>query len=154
MNNGNNDHSASRKSLFPMELVDFEHYMLADDSPEFPMTIPVKLEMSGEVDRVAFESSFNLACARHPFSSVRVEEREGRFFWIASEPPKISWVDSLPDFVEIDLRNETGMKVFAKREDLGVSIFLVFHHSVTDGGGIAQFVEDWMIAYKRTGDVG
>lgn len=153
LNYGNSDHLASRKSLFPLELVDFEHYMLADDSPEFPMTIPVNLEMSGEVDRAAFESSFNLACARHPFSSVRVEEREGRFFWIASESPKISWVDSLPDLVEIDLRNETGMKVFAKQEDLEVSIFLVIHHSVTDGGGIAQFVEDWMIAYKQTGDL-
>jgi len=127
--------------------------MLADDSPEFPMTIPVTIKMSGKVDHSAFESAFDLVCARHPFSSVRVEERDGRFFWISSVPPKLSWVDSLPDAVEIDLRNETGMKVFAKQEELGVSIFFVIHHSVTDGGGIAQFVEDWMIAYGQAGDV-
>ena len=121
--------------------------MLADDSPNFPMTIPVSIEISGALDREVFEGAFEAACKRHPFSSVRVEGRKGRSYWIESIPPKIDWVDQLPEEVTIDLRKETGLKVFAKQHENGVSIHFVIHHSVSDGGGIAQFVEDWLVLY-------
>lgn len=145
MKQGQEDHSSSQESLFPLELVNFEHYMLADDSPDFPMTIPVSIEISGVLDRDAFEDAFKATCKRHPFSSVRVEERGGKAFWIESTAPEINWVDQLPEEVAIDLRKETGLKVFAKQHENGVSIHFVIHHSVSDGGGIAQFVEDWLV---------
>ena len=38
-------------ALFPLPLVPFEHYMLADDRADYPMTFFMRLHFRGRFDR-------------------------------------------------------------------------------------------------------
>ena len=60
-------------SIFPLPLVAFERYMLADDRPEYPMTFTLTLRLAGTVDREAFEAAVDEALARHPLLVALVE---------------------------------------------------------------------------------
>lgn len=52
--------------LFPLPLVPFESYMLADDRPAYPMNCFARIRFHGRLDRAALSSAMSVAVSRHP----------------------------------------------------------------------------------------
>jgi hypothetical protein len=49
-----------------LPLVPFEHYMLADDRPDYPMTFCFRLRFTGRLDAHLFSAALNAALGVHP----------------------------------------------------------------------------------------
>lgn len=139
---------ASTAMLFPLNLEEFEHYMLEDDSPRFPMSIPVELIFGGDVDLVRFQTALEQTVERHPLLAAKAVETGGKLAWQQTASPEIRWEAPpvRPPF--IDLFQECGTQIFGIQTDQGLELTLFVHHSLADGLGIAQVVEDWMRLYQ------
>jgi hypothetical protein len=146
-------------SLFPQRLTPFEFYFLLEDRPGYPSVFPIRLECRGPIDRKAFERAFQLAHARHPFLSARIEHQGRRWpTWTAGEPSLIRWTDhpDLPheDAVVPDL--SAGLQTEVSHDGDRTAMSFLFPHIATDGMGAFQFITDLMVAYAHdcAGDVG
>lgn len=147
----------------------FEEYMLTDNSPQYRMEPAIYLYFRGTLNREVARRTFHEVLKRHPFLRSRVEKRRGRFFWVPSEtPPEVLFVDY--DLNPKDVFNESGcprlrpIKIFvepgfriyyieSKRENW-TRLVLQFHHSVADGIGMLQALDEWLTLYAReVGDV-
>ena len=60
-------------AMFPLPLTVFENYLRLDDRPAYPMTIPVEIELQGEVLPAAFEAAWEEAIQRHPLFSCLLD---------------------------------------------------------------------------------
>ncbi|MEM9413627.1 MAG: hypothetical protein AAGA30_21145, partial [Planctomycetota bacterium] len=146
-----------RGRLFPLHLTSFEHYMLTDDRPEFPMTFVVQLEFSGKIDRPQFEKAIHFALERHPLLTACIGPgKGGKDCWIAAENPHpfVSWGElnqplDFPDGEYIDLRREIGLRIFVRHNDDHAMLTVQFHHTVCDGIGSYQFLGDVLYEYSR-----
>ena len=146
--------------LFPLHMTSFEHYMFVDDRPLHPMTFVVQLHMSGQLDRAAFTDAVEAALARHPLlAAVIGPGKGGKDCWIKTPDPKpfLDW-GSLDDPLQfpngefIDLRKETGLRIFVRHDDEVAVISAQFHHAACDGIGSYQYLGDLLYEYAiRTG---
>ena len=130
-------------------------YYWSDDSVNYPTTYPVELKFSGRFDRAAFQRALADALARHPLVGARVAD-DGRTppQWIAgpAEPPVIEWADAQQGVGGravgyIDLRRESGLRVWVRESVDASRVVLQFHHACCDGIGMFQFLEDWLACY-------
>ena len=145
----------NRSGLFPLPFSPFERYYWSDDSVNYPTTYPVELKFSGRFDRAAFQRALADALARHPLVGARVAD-DGRTppQWIAgpAEPPVIEWADAQQGVGGravgyIDLRRESGLRVWVRESVDASRVVLQFHHACCDGIGMFQFLEDWLACY-------
>ncbi len=153
-------HSTSLQMLFPLPFSPFEFYYWSDDNVDYPTTYPVELSFSGRLDRAALRRALGQALSRHPLVGARVDDSGPKLpRWNAGpeEPPEIDWAD-LSQPIEgravayIDLRRESGLRVWV-RESADVSrVVLQFHHACCDGIGMFQFLEDWLACYASAVD--
>jgi hypothetical protein len=136
--------------LFPLRFTPFEYYFLCEDRPEFPGVIPIELVARGRLDRAALERAYELAHARHPLLSARIErDRRGWPAWIAGEPEPIHFAEGPPaaDWLRDGAR--AGVQMHVCRRDERYEFRLVFHHVAVDGLGAFQFVGDLFEAYAH-----
>ncbi len=131
----------------PLKLVDFEYYMLEDDAPDYPMVIPVEFDLNGQLDIETWEQSFQKVAEAHPLLRARVKQKDESLIWTSAQPPTIEWVSHLPNMVFINLLETCGIKVFAKNGADRCVVKMFVHHSVADGTGICQIIEDWLRVY-------
>lgn len=158
---------SSSDEVFPLKLTPFEYYMYLDDSRRYPMTFTVQMEISGQIDRTAFDEALEEALVRHPLLRALVEERRwGRAFWIDGRHAKtgghastmVHWGTRDEEIVTddgeyIDLRHEVGLRIWIRHDQADAVITMQFHHSCTDGAGAYQFMGDLLWSYaRRTGD--
>ena len=144
--------------LFPLPLVPFEQYMLADDRRHYPMTFPMQVELEGIPDRVAFDAAFRDALARHPLLNCRVAKRGSKQYWVPTQdsPPVLRWIhETEPEQRlgrHLDLRRQSPVEgyVFAQRDR--AILGLLFHHAACDGIGAMQFIGDVLAAYGQRVD--
>lgn len=143
--------------VLPLKLNAFERYMLTDDRPSHPMVCPVKLVFSGSLDRQAFLQAVDVAVARHPLLAATVAGRSPRqWTWVAADPPR-PWIDFdrldapllLPDGQYIDLRRQTGLRIWVRTAPDRSEVHLHVHHACCDGIGAYQFIEDLLCAYDQ-----
>ena len=142
-------------SLFPLPMVAFERYMLADDRPEYPMTFPLVLRLSGKVDREAFASALDEAVERHPMLRALAEvSDERRPRWVLAEGvrPVLDWNEeaaplTFPRGETIDLAREPGLRVWVRQGDDQAEVTVQFHHASCDGVGAAVFIGDLLACY-------
>lgn len=144
-------------SLFPLPLSDFEFYMLADDRPSHPMVFTLIAHLSGSLDRTHFTAAVNSALSCHPLLNCRVQKLSGRgWCWVAdlSRPPKIEWLDRDRDFASgdqpispIDLRHESGLRIFVTTSADRALVVLHIHHSCCDGAGAVEFLGEVFARY-------
>ncbi len=151
------------KSVFPLPLVPWEHYMWKDDRPRYPMTFVIRLEVSGELQREPFLSALRTALDRHPLLKSRIIRVGWRgWCWLPSEAdePLVDWTDAdtnsnadarliLPLGEFIDLTREVGLRVWARAAFEQARLTFQFHHAATDGLGAIQFLGDLLAAYGR-----
>jgi hypothetical protein len=144
------------KSVFPLTLVPFERYMLADDRSAYPMTFVVRVELAGTANREAMDAAFADALLRHPLLTARLARRGLTRRWEASgdPPPVLDWHETLasPPFSElqsIDLRKTAGIAGEIHIDEGLTRIFLLMHHAVCDGIGAMRFLGDLLALYGQ-----
>lgn len=146
-------------ALFPLPLTAFERYMLRDDRPGFPMTFPLRLRLSGPLNRRLFEAAFEETLSRHPLlcALARQSARLGPVWTLAEElRPAIVWspIASHPNGLKsvlrgerIDLKAEAGLRAWVRQGDGESEVTFQFHHACCDGGGSLRFLGDLLAAY-------
>ncbi|MCE9546163.1 MAG: hypothetical protein K8T25_11665, partial [Planctomycetia bacterium] len=103
------------KDLPRLPLVAMEHYMLADDLPDYPMTFFLRLILEGQLRRREFERALARTLAKHPLLSATVEPLRGRWrnwVWGEAPPAAIYWNDGgEPEQRYLDLTQESGLRI-------------------------------------------
>ena len=136
-------------STFPLPLAPFEHFMLADDCPDYPMSFFVHLKFHGRFERPQLNAALKTALARHPLlnSWIRgtAQDATSRITWIEADspPPTIDWNDAdVPiRFAAgrwIDLRSETGIRLWLRETEITTTLVLQIHHCCCDGIGASS----------------
>lgn len=139
----------------PLKVVSFERYMLTDDRPSHPMTFTIRLVFSGRFDRQAFERAVRAAVDRHPLLGAHIAGQGSKLEWVAAPDsmPAIDYGEESKAFEfsgreGIDLRSETGLRIWVRTGDERVEMRIQFHHACCDGIGSYRFVEDLLCAYS------
>ncbi len=140
---------------FPLHLAPIDWYFLSDDSPEHPMVFYLELTFSGHIDRSKFNSALQEALERHPllYSVVRLE-KQNKLCWVPDpdQMAQIDWADAdvpiqFDDGEYIDIRNNTGLRLWARQSEAKTELTLQIHHAVTDGTGLYRFIGDLLACY-------
>ncbi len=148
--------------LFPLPLVAFEEYMLADDRPAYPMNFFAGLRFDGIAQPDALVSAVAHARGRHPLLAARVQEIGRRWHWIPAGANfrQVHWTGlppeaGFPAYGPIDLSREPGLRVQARVGDGCTYLDLQFHHATSDGLGAFRFINDLLVSYDAAvrGDV-
>jgi len=149
------DRSIALADIFPLPLVPFERYMLADDRLEYPMTIPVILEFTGELRQPAFVAALRDTLAQHPLLRAHLDTSSGREpQWIEAPEwlPAIDWDVTgtparFPIGTSLDLRRETGLRMSVRVGPERSTLTAQFHHACADGAGTTQFLGELLARY-------
>jgi hypothetical protein len=105
---------------FPLPLTPFERYYLADDSPEYPTTIPVDVLLSGPLEEAAFRRALARNVARHPLLHALVADGQSGLEWVGFPgEPFLDWAEAgtpigHPDGEYIDLRKSPGLRIWVR----------------------------------------
>ncbi|MHB1033666.1 MAG: hypothetical protein ACYC35_27040 [Pirellulales bacterium] len=146
---------AAKQRIFPLHLTPIELFMLADDQPGYPMTFVIQLELSGRIDRVAFEQALLEALERHPLLRAWIQSVKGDLpCWVLAEDPQpaLDWASEgtpmvCPRGEGIDLEREIGLRVWVREGADRARVMFQFHHACTDGTGAHRFIGDVLAAY-------
>ena len=134
--------------------------MFVDDRPAHPMTFVVQLNMTGQLDRDAFAAAVEAALTRHPLLTAIIGPgKGGKDCWIKAPglKPFVNYGHpndplEFPNGEFIDLRKETGLRIFVRHDDDNAVITTQFHHATCDGIGSYQYLGDLLYEYAiRTG---
>jgi len=145
----------SQTSLFPLPLVPFEEYMLLDDRPGYPMSVFARMRFRGRLDRAVMESALHAAMERHPLLRALVRQT-GRNRWEWADaghlPVPLRWIDLtasrlVPPVPGIDLRRESGVRVWALDDTDTTELLYQVHHACADGAAAVHFLTDLFQAY-------
>lgn len=156
--------STDKRSTDKIPLVAFEHYMLADDRPSHPMTCHIRFWFRGRFEKDLFRKAVREVLPRHPIFQMRVEgsskNKTKSIFWTPCETmvmPFISWADSQtpldepPGGFAQNIYKDIGLRFWirdsAENSATQTMILVQFHHSICDGIGLFQFMEDLLIQY-------
>ena len=147
--------ATAKQRLFPLHLSPIEIYMLADDHPGHPMSFVVQVQLSGQIEREAFESVLDEALDRHPLLRAHIASGKGDApCWkLASESRRdVDWGSdeepmTCPDGESIELTKETGLRVWVRQGVNDARVLLQFHHACCDGTGAYRFLGDLLAAY-------
>ncbi|NQV23194.1 MAG: hypothetical protein HQ518_02405 [Rhodopirellula sp.] len=145
-------------SIIPMPLAPFEHFMLADDCPDYPMSFFVQLKFQGRFDRPQLTAALKEALKLHPLLNSRIQgsvtEATSRIAWIesTSPPPVINWNNAEIPFRFsagrwMDLKSETGLRLWLRESEDNTTLILQIHHSCCDGLGASSFIRTLLTAY-------
>lgn len=147
--------SIDESGLWPLPLTPFEHFMLLDDRPEYPMTFFGELRFAGELRQREFEHALQAAAVRHPLLRARVDRTSADdVCWIPLDGgrPSIDRGTSTAPIVSdhngfLDLTRQPGVRVWVRVGE-GTSYMLwQFHHACCDGHGAMRFIEDVLTVY-------
>lgn len=141
----------------PLKLNAFERYMWLDDRPSHPMACFTRIAFSGKFDQAVFVAALQKTLPRHPLLHAQVADEPGRALtWIAASEvlPYLDCADAdaplrFPATYQIDLRRETGLRIWARTRDTGGTLLFQFHHACCDGVGAHQFLEDLLCLYDH-----
>lgn len=146
--------------VFPLRLVPFERYLLADDRAELPMAFWLRLDFQGTFDRSTFEAAVEAAVERHPLLGALVEceacgpVRDRFSRWVAADGarPFLDWGDldepsgNYRD-CPLDLTAMPGLRLWIRSSQSRTRVEAQFHHSVCDAIGAARFLDDLLVIY-------
>lgn len=149
--------------LFPLHLNPFEFYMDVDDRPAYPMSFVIQMSFSGSLETAHLAAALDHALQRHPLLSavIRPAKREMEC-WVADPmvAVDIRWQTfadscSLNCNQFMDLRRESGLRIWVQHDESRAVITCQFHHATCDGIGAYQFLGDWLHRYAvLSGDEG
>ncbi len=130
--------------------------MLLDDRHDYPMSVFARLRFDGRVDFLTAQAAYDEVVARHPFCRSRViTGTRGQRQWAAAENAAGFRVDAscsdeaFPLPMPIDLRKDPGFQVTVGCDGQGSTVVFRVHHACSDGIGLLQIIEDWLLSYDR-----
>ena len=147
-------------SIAPLTLAPFEHFMLADDTPDHPMSFFIQLKFQGRFDRSQLNAALKTTLTLHPLLNARirgsVKDATSNITWIesTSPPPEIDWNDAeVPlRFATrrwMDLTTETGLRLWLRESENSTTLLLQIHHACCDGLGASSFIHTLLLAYHQ-----
>ena len=123
----------------------------------------LRLHFRGGLDRPALEAAAQGLFARHPLL-MAVVRPAGRNRWqwepVAAALPAVRWLDGpvgqgLPRVGPIDIRRESGLRLWAVGDRDRTDVTVQLHHVACDGIAIVGFVEELLRRYaERIGVTG
>ena len=145
-------------STMPLPLAPFEHFMLADDCPDHPMSFFVQMKLQGRFDRPQLNAALKTALTIHPLLNSWIhgsaKEATSHITWVVPDAPlpTIDWNDAgvpirFAAGAWIDLRSETGIRLWVRESEAATTLTLQIHHSCCDGLGASSFVQSLLTAY-------
>ena len=145
-------------SNVPLPLAPFEHFMLADDCADHPMSFFIQMKFQGRFDPPQLKAALKAALAVHPLLNSRIQgsaqDATSGIIWIESDspPPTIDWNDAeIPiRFASgrwLDLRSETGIRLWLREAEETTTLMLQIHHCCCDGLGALSFIHTLLAAY-------
>jgi hypothetical protein len=157
-------HAPEGHRLEPIALTPFEHYMLADDRPSHSMTCHIRFWFRGVFNPDFFKKALAQVLPRHPVFQMTVvgspRKPTRKIYWHHPGQltmPFISWaaaevpIDEPSGGFAQNIYKNIGLRFWIRddqQSDNPRTMMLVqFHHSVCDGIGLFQFMEDLLIAY-------
>ncbi len=146
---------AAPRRLFPLHLAPIDSFFLLDDRPDYPMTFASNLFFTGTFQRNAFEAALDDALLLHPLLHAKIGlAKQGKMCWVSAgnDSPTIDWgeYDDPVDIVErqvIDLKVETGLRIWVRQSAGRARLILQFHHACCDGTGAHRFMGDFLAGY-------
>lgn len=147
---------ADAESIFPLKLVPFERYMLADSRPAYPMTFVLHVQLAGTPHREAMDRAFQEALQRHPLLTARLARHGLSWRWVSTDesPPSLRWSTSLAEpepairpGTWIDLRHAAAVAGEIQLDTDSAQLVLLFHHAACDGIGAMRFLGDLLAYY-------
>lgn len=129
--------------------------MVIDDRHDYPMTFFLDVCLTGALCRSSFEQALQQALRRHPLLTSCVESRWKGIHWVDSQlAPTIHWSvgePQLPSLRErfVDLRQTSGLRIWAGVTEDRARIVFQFHHATTDGVGAIGFIGDLLALYGQ-----
>lgn len=156
--------TGSRQRIFPLHLTPIEKFLLADDRPKYPMAFVIDVVLSGTLDRDAFDVALSESLARHPLlKSLIRPAKQNALCWVSAkgQRPYVDWAKAdvpitFPNNDEwIDLRDETGLRLWIRQGAEQIQLTAQFHHACCDGIGAYRFLGDLLAFYgARTASEG
>lgn len=143
------------RSVFPLVLTPMELYYLAEDRDPYPMAFPIRLDLTGVIDRGAFEQAVAAALQRHPLLHALLKRaKRKKLCWVGAgdRRPVIDWASAdvpvrcVPS-ERIDLTRETGLRIWVRQAESTATVTLQFHHSCADGIAAYRFIGDVLALY-------
>lgn len=145
-------HADSAENVFPLPLTPFEYYYLLEDREDYPAVFEIHLECRGRLNRGAFSAAYQLAHARHPLLSARLEKAaNGWPQWVAGDRQPIRWNPDAPPRRETFDGGQVSPRLTVSVSESGERSRIVFnfHHVAVDGMGGFLFITDLMLAYAH-----
>ncbi|MCA9175052.1 MAG: hypothetical protein KDB14_11270 [Planctomycetales bacterium] len=151
---------SEHRRLFPLTLPPIDLLFFYDDFPDYPMSFYIELEFSGSLDRERMNAALDEALSRHPLLFSRVlPGKRNRPSWtpapeLATTIRWRNWGEPLllaegEEF--IDLRNDTGLRIWGEHDEQHCKLTMQFHHATCDGTGAYRFIGDLLVGYfQRT----
>lgn len=128
--------------------------MVNDDRADYPMSFFIKIVLDGNLDQQCFQESISQALQRHPLLLVRMTTKRFLKHWeLSSSIPELQWMDSVEAPAGrdrfINLRKESGLRMWGESDENQATILFQFHHALTDGVGAIQFIGDILAFYGQ-----
>jgi len=147
-------------SIFPLSLTPSEHLFLANDSPSYPATFWVSGDFSGIFERTLFTKAVVQALERHPLLRAHIrgsaQEKTRDIAWIEAKNtrPYIDWSSEdkpllLPNGEWINLKKETGLRIFMREKEGRTRLLMQVHHACCDGLRSSIFMDDVFTVYAK-----
>ena len=144
------------RGIFPSYLAPIDQFLLADDTPDHPMTFVIQMECDGVFDRSDFETALIEALDRHPLLRAFVRPaKQNKPCWVDCKgvATPISWGDRGEPIdcprEGFDLANETALRIWVRQDAEQSLVTFQFQHAATDGTGAFRFIGDLLVFYDR-----
>ena len=140
----------------------FDELMLAQDSPSYPGSIVLRLEIDGPMDAKTLEDAAQYVAAANPLLRCHVADLKGNWFlrtrkiWAASTK-RAPIVESSPAEIErlfstggyINLREHSGWRIALQLNHQKSHLYLFFHHACVDGKGAFEATNQLLRHYSQ-----
>lgn len=131
----------------------FDHFMLVDARPGYPMCFFGECVVEGDLEERRLRAAVDRATQRHPRFCSRVVWSNGRPHWgVPDVQPAFVWqptAHGLDPWRPIDLTSESGVRIVVRRIGPRMqSLGIVVHHSVCDGIAACEFLGDMLACYE------
>ena len=151
----------THEKITSSKLNSIERFHYYSNTPEFPNVLFCKLKIDSELDRAIFEAATEKMMARHAVTTQSITNTRGGLKtscpW-PSAPTHVTWIDvSDCDFQGIEntcvqgLRDDgdVRLRVWCVDHHGSTTVLLGVHHSIGDGLGGAQSINDLLAIYDN-----
>ena len=153
-------HVPPPSDLFPLQLSDFEYYMLSDDRPTYPMVFVMTVQVSGSLLEQPLRESLRELLTSQPLLDCCVKKLRGKgWCWVrqTESAELLDWHSTdhasvaafVPEVRIISLQRNRGIFVDVRAATDCATVTLYLHHACCDGIGALQLIGELFSRYGQ-----